>query len=66
MNDDQYIEAAHIMSEMGGSFARHLGLAYLQADSDNAARVRQAFGHLFARYYRDFAAMKPIQQESKQ
>lgn len=42
--------AAQLMITRGGSFAGHLGRAYLVADSDNTWRLLEAFPELFERY----------------
>lgn len=42
--------AARLMIARGGSFAGHLGQAYLVADMDNTWRLLEAFPDLFTRY----------------
>ncbi len=42
--------AARMMIARGGSFAGHLGQAYLAADTDNTWRLLEAFPDLFTRY----------------
>jgi hypothetical protein len=42
--------AARMMIARGGSFAGHLGQAYLAADTDNTWRLLAAFSDLFGRY----------------
>jgi len=42
--------AALRMIARGGSFAKHIGQAYLVADSDNTWRLLEAFPELFERY----------------
>lgn len=38
------------MAQYGGSFAKALAAAWMRADADNAARLREAFPHLLAQY----------------
>lgn len=38
------------MRAYGGSFARAMAEAYLVADPENRAKLKQAFADLFARY----------------
>jgi hypothetical protein len=42
--------AAQVMDKMGGGFAAAIALAYFRADSDNKARLLEAFPDLFAKY----------------
>lgn len=49
--DDDFWHAAHLMQQIGGSFAEHIAFAYFYADSHNAARLRVAFPDLFTRYF---------------
>jgi hypothetical protein len=58
MTKDQYLQAARLMEQYGGSFARHVASAYIYADSDNQRKLLSAFGDLFERYHRDFSEEK--------
>lgn len=49
--DDDYIHAAHLMEQMGGSFAACIARAYFAADKYNRARLKAAFPDLFVSYY---------------
>lgn len=40
------------MQHHGGNFTSALATAWLAADYDNAAKLREAFGHILARYER--------------
>ena len=52
MNFDQYQAAARFMSRGAlGSFAAHIGDAYLSADAGNRERLRRSFAALFLRAY---------------
>ena len=52
MNFHQYQTAARFMSRGTlGSFAAHIGDAYLCADAGNRARLRETFAILFLRAY---------------
>ena len=42
--------AAMAMEKVGGGFAAAIGVAYYRADSDNKARLLDAFPDLFAKY----------------
>jgi hypothetical protein len=42
--------AAMAMEKVGGGFAAAIGVAYYRADSDNKARLLEAFPELFAKY----------------
>lgn len=49
--DDDYLDAAHEMQRMGGSFAACIARAYFAADSSNKERLKAAFPDLFVSYY---------------
>ena len=49
---DLYLDAAALMEQQGGSFARHIARAYFAADTDNTQRLLKAFPDLFMRYRR--------------
>lgn len=48
--DKKYISEANAMWERGGSFAKHLGRAYLSADHLNFPKLESAFEDLFLTY----------------
>lgn len=48
--NDQHHAAARNMEQTGGSFAASIAQAYFTADSDNRARLLDAFAELFKRY----------------
>lgn len=54
MNDRQLLEAA-LLLESGrlGSFAEHLGRAYIAASPDNRDRLAKAFPEVFQAAYQD-------------
>lgn len=49
--DDDYLHAAHLMEQMGGSFAACIARAYYAADRHNKERLKAAFPDLFVSYY---------------
>lgn len=53
-SDDDYIHAAQLMEQMGGSFAASIARAYYVADSGNRERLKAAFPDLFTRYYNEY------------
>lgn len=62
--DDEFLRAADLMGQEGGSFAGHIARAYFSADSHNKLRLRSAFPDLFTRYFgvsvaRDARGVKP-------
>lgn len=52
INRDDYLPAAHMMYDQGGSFARAIAQAFYVADSDNTQRLLKAFPDLFLKYSR--------------
>lgn len=52
MNYNEGHKAAQMMEIYGGGFMQALAKAYYKADSENAATLRDAFAHDFARYYK--------------
>jgi predicted RNA polymerase sigma factor len=51
MDRDDALKAAHVMEDMGGSFAAHIARAFYAADSHNAKRIVAAFPEIFEKYY---------------
>ena len=51
MDRDDALKAAHVMEDMGGSFATYLARAFYVADSHNAKRLVMAFPEIFEKYY---------------
>ena len=49
-NRDDYLPAAELMQNMGGSFASAIADAFFVADSHNTQRLLTAFPELFERY----------------
>ena len=50
-SDDDFLHAAHMMEQMGGSFASCIADAYYAADRQNRERLKAAFPDLFTRHY---------------
>ena len=48
---DQLHKAAQRMERIGGHFASAIAQAFFHADSDNAKRLVDAFGHLFVKFH---------------
>lgn len=53
-SDDDFLHAAQMMEQMGGSFAASIARAYYVADSSNAGILRFAFPGLFTRYFNEY------------
>jgi hypothetical protein len=49
---DLYLDAAALMEQQGGSFARYIAKAFFAADGDNTQRLLKAFPDLFLKYRR--------------
>lgn len=59
-------KAAQQMEKEGGSFAKHIALAFYVADSTNMEALVRAFDDMFAEYYRKYRRDQMINQgESK-
>lgn len=58
MDRDDALKAAHVMEDMGGSFAAYLARAFYVADSHNAKRLVMAFPEIFERYYQYYLDMQ--------
>lgn len=50
-SDDDFLHAAQLMEQMGGSFAASIARAYYVADSSNRARLRAAFPDYFTGFF---------------
>ena len=66
MDHNMLHKAAQQMEKEGGSFAKHIALAFYVADSTNMETLVRAFDDLFTEFYRKYRRDQMINQgESK-
>ena len=58
LTEQQAFQAAQVLQHYYGSFASAISCAYFLADSDNKAKLLEAFEDLFQRAYNGLQATK--------